>query len=164
MKSKTYILSLATISLLALSACSSSNTKETATEIKNTQQNTTEQSDETTKKVNYDIAAMNVKIADSFNESVQFNQDGADGYGWTTFITNIELNENEAIHAIVSDNFSLLTDEEKTEVLNRVSSTVNMVVFLETEIDKSYFITAHNSSGDKVAQSKITDVLEYKFY
>lgn len=163
MKSKAYILSLAAISLFALSACSSSKTEEKATETTTTQQSTTEQSEQPTEKVSYDVAAVNVKITDSFNESVQFNQNGEDGYEWTAHIYELKLKDNGAINATVNDSFSALSDTEKTEVLNSVSRLVNMIVFLETEEDRPYFITAYDQAGNKVAQSHMTNVLEYDF-
>lgn len=163
MKKGTLIL-LSSISLLALVACSSSKTDDKTTEPKTTQQTSTEKIDEPTEKVSYDIADMNIKITDSFNESIQFNQDGSDGYEWTAYISEIKLNENGAIHTIVTDDFLLLDDKQKTEVLNHVNTSVNMVIFLETSEDKSYFITAFDSNNNKVAQSKVTKVTEYKFY
>lgn len=155
---------LSSVSLLAIAACSSSKTDDKTTEPKTTQQTSTEKIDEPTGKVSYDIADMNIKITDSFNESVQFNQDGADGYEWTAYISEIKLNENGAIHTIVTDDFLLLDDTQKTEILNHVNTSVNMVIFLETSEDKSYFITAFDSNNNKVAQSKVTKVTEYKFY
>ena len=131
-----------------------------------TKQETSESAETTeasSEKATYDVAEMNVKISDSFNESVQFNQEGVDGYEWTAHIYELKLKDNGAINATVNDSFSTLSDTEKTEVLNSVSRAVNMVVFLETEEDKSYFITAYDQSGNKIAQSHMTNVLEYDF-
>lgn len=106
---------------------------------------------------------MNVKITNSFNESVQLNKDGYDGYEQTSYIYEIELKDNGAIDATVNDNFSTLSNIEKTEVLNSVSRVGNMVVFLETEEDKSYCLTTYNQAGNKVEQLHMTNVLEYDF-
>ena len=111
----------------------------------------------------YNVADMNVKITDSFNEAVQFNQGGEDGYEWTAHIYEIKLKENGAINATVNDSFLNLTDTEKTEVLNSVSRAVNAVVFLETEENRPYFITAYDTNGNKVAQSHVSNVLKYSF-
>ncbi|WP_371399962.1 hypothetical protein [Streptococcus pyogenes] len=135
----------------------------TTTEAKEETSESTEATEASSAKATYDVAEMNVKISDSFNESVQFNQDGADGYEWTAHIYELKLKDNGAINATVNDSFSTLSDTEKTEVLNSVSRAVNMVVFLETEEDKSYFITAYDQSGNKIAQSRMTNVLEYDF-
>ena len=135
----------------------------TAEQSSTSESSSTETTEQSSEKVAYDVAEMNVKITDSFNESVQFNQDGHDGYEWTSYIYEIKLKDNGAINATVNDNFSTLSDTEKTEVLNSVSRAVNMVMFLETEEDKSYFITAYDQAGNKVAQSHMTNVLEYDF-
>ncbi|MGF0111881.1 hypothetical protein ACQRDX_04900 [Streptococcus sp. SGI.013] len=127
------------------------------------QSSTTTETDQSSEKVSYDVAEMNTKITESFNESVQFNQEGHDGYEWSAYIYEIKLKDNGAINAIVNDNFSTLSDTDKTEVLNSVSRAVNMVVFLKTGEDKSYFITAYDQSGNKVAQSHMFDVLKYDF-
>ncbi|HEP1823775.1 TPA: hypothetical protein VB895_001273 [Streptococcus suis] len=140
-----------------------SSTTETTEESSTAENSTAEETEPSSETVAYDVAEMNVKITDSFNESVQFNQDGHDGYEWTSYIYEIKLKDNGAINATVNDNFSTLSDTEKTEVLNSVSRVVNMVVFLETEEDKSYFITAYDRAGNKVAQSRMTNVLKYKF-
>ncbi|WP_368385052.1 hypothetical protein [Streptococcus dysgalactiae] len=161
---KMTLLTFSAISLLILSACSTSKIEEKPSNAKTNQQPKIEKGNEPAKKVNYDVADMNVKITDSFNESVQFNKDGADGYEWTTYISELKLNDNGAIHTTVTDDFLLLDEAQKTEVLNHVSSSVNMVVFIETSEDKPYFITAFDVNNNKVAQSKVTKVTEYKFY
>lgn len=140
-----------------------SSTTETTEESSTAESSTAEETEPSSETVAYDVAAMNVKITDSFNESVQFNQEGHDGYEWTAHIYELKLKENGAINATVNDSFSILSDTEKTEVLNSVSRAVNMVVFIETGEDKSYFITAYDMSGNKVAQSRMTNVLKYKF-
>lgn len=131
-------------------------------EAKSETSSSTEES-EPSSKAKYDVAQMNVKITDSFNESVQFNQDGQDGYEWTAHIHELKLKDNGAINVTVNDSFSSLSDTEKTDVLNNVSKAVNMVVFIETGEDKSYFITAYDTAGNKVAQSHMTNVLKYNF-
>lgn len=127
------------------------------------QSSTTTETDQSSEKVSYDVAEMNTKITESFNESVQFNQEGHDGYEWSAYVYEIKLKDNGAINTIVNDNFSTLSDTDKTEVLNSVSRAVNMVVFLKTGEDKSYFITAYDQAGNKVAQSHMFDVLKYDF-
>lgn len=155
--------------LQALGLAPKTETPQVTTQTTTTKQSSTSESSSTetteqsSEKVAYDVAEMNVKISDSFNESVQFNQEGADGYEWTAHIYELKLKDNGAINATVNDSFSTLSDTEKTEVLNSVSRAVNMVVFLETEEDKSYFITAYDQAGNKVAQSHMTNVLEYDF-
>ncbi|MBF0788151.1 MULTISPECIES: hypothetical protein [unclassified Streptococcus] len=133
------------------------------TETKEETSESTEVTEPSSEKATYDVAEMNVKITDSFNEAIQFNQDGHDGYEWTSSIYEIKLKDNGAINATVNEHFSTLSDTKKTEVLNSVSRMVNMVVFLETEKNKSYFITAYDQAGNKVAQSHMTNVLKYNF-
>ncbi|MDW8743146.1 hypothetical protein Q7W37_08920 [Streptococcus suis] len=140
-----------------------SSTTETTEESSTAESSTAEETEPSSETVVYDVAEMNVKITESFNEDVQFNQEGHDGYEWTDHIYEIKLEENGTINATVNDSFSILSDDEKTEVLNSVSRSVNSVVFLETEENKSYFITAYDMSGNKVAQSRMTNVLKYKF-
>ena len=142
----------------------SAKTEQTSTSSSSESSSSDEGTTEPSSAVKYDVAQMNVKITDSFNESVQFNQEGHDGYEWTAYIYELKLKENGAINATVNDNFLTLSDAEKTNVLNSVSRAVNLVVFLETNEDKSYYITAYDKSGNKVARSKMLKVLEYKFY
>jgi hypothetical protein len=135
----------------------------TTTEVKEKTPEKSETTEASSEKATYNVAEMNVKISDSFNESARFNKEGADGYEWTAHIYELKLKDNGAINATVNDSFSTLSDAEKTEVLNSVSRAVNMVVFLETEENKSYFITAYDQAGNKVAQSHMTNVLKYDF-
>lgn len=163
---KLSLLSITILASITLAACSSNNkTNQSKSQVEPDKTTTQEvKNDEPNGKVDYDVADMNVKITDSFNESIQFNQDGADGYEWTAYINEIKLKDNGAVQVTVSDDFIILDDAQKTEVLNHVSTTVNMVVFIETSENKSYFITAFDTNNTKVAQSKVTKVTEYKFY
>lgn len=159
-------LSLIGVTLLAaltITACSSNKGSESTPSSSSVEQSSSSETSSTTETVKYDVGEMNVKVTDSFNESVEFNQQGADGYEWTAYIYEIKLKENGAIDATVNETFGALSDSEKTEVLNSVSRSVNAVVFIETGEDKSYFITAHDQSGNKVAQSKMTNPLKYNF-
>lgn len=160
-------LSLIGVTLLAaltITACSSNKVSEsTPSSTSSVEQSSSSETSSTTETVKYDVGEMNVKVTDSFNESVEFNQQGEDGYEWTAYIYEIKLKENGAIDATVNEAFGTLSDSEKTEVLNSVSRSVNAVVFIETGEDKSYLITAHDQSGNKVAQSKMTNPLKYNF-
>lgn len=119
---------------------------------------------ETTEKLSYDYLEMNSKIIDSFEESVSFNEQGEDGYEWTQYVYELELQESGAVHVTVEDTFIDLSEEDKTFVLNSVNNLVNMEIFLVTEETKSYYITANDRDGNKVAQSEMLDFLKYKFY
>lgn len=161
---KISLFGLTFLAALTITACSSDKGSETTTSSSSSvEQSSSSETSSTTETVKYDIGEMNVKITDSFNESVEFNQQGEDGYEWTAFISEIKLKENGAINVTVNEAFSTLSDNEKTETLNSISRSVNAVIFIETGEDKSYFITAHDQSGNKVAQSKMTNPLKYNF-
>lgn len=144
-------------SLLLLTACGGNQTAENITETTATV--TTEES----KKLPYDLAEMNAKISDYFNESVLFNQQGHDGYEWTVFVKEIELQESEAFHVTITDEFKLLSNEDKTLILQNVHNAARVPIFLQTEKQRNHYIAAYDSNGEKVANSKMTNVLEYEF-
>lgn len=112
----------------------------------------------------YDLGELNSKVLDSFIESGEFNQQGADGYEWTVYVKDIEINNKEAIHVNVFNDFMLLDDSSKTEVLDSVQRCVGLQYFLLTENQRSFYTTAYDESGNKVAQSEMFNLNSYKFY
>lgn len=112
----------------------------------------------------YDLGELNSKVLDSFIEASEFNQQGADGYEWTLYVKDIEINNKEAIHVNVINDFMLLDDSSKTEVLDSVQRCVGLQYFLLTEIQRSFYTTAFDESGNKVAQSEMFNLNSYKFY
>ena len=112
----------------------------------------------------YDLGELNSKVLDSFIEASEFNQQGADGYEWTVYVKDIEINNKEAIHVNVINDFMLLDNSSKTEVLDSVQRCVGIQYFLLTENQRSFYTTAYDESGNKVAQSEMFNLNSYKFY
>lgn len=124
-----------------------------------------------------DLVPLNVAISDSLSESHKFALGELDENGNPTdngepdedylpylLLEEIELQENGALHVTVSDDFKNLSEDEKTLILNTASDVAGLPYFLKTEEQKSFYITALDKNGNKVAQSKMLNVLEYDFY
>lgn len=131
----------------------------TAEETEATTEETTED------KTKYDLVEMNLKIADSFEESVEFNEQGHDGYEWSQFVYEIELQKSGAVYITTNELFNNLNNEDKTLVLNSAERSVNATIFLETDgqLDQHRMVRAFNRDGEEIATSGMFNTTEFEF-
>ncbi|WP_273478517.1 hypothetical protein WJ437_09150 [Ignavigranum ruoffiae] len=122
----------------------------------------TEAKIETEKQTEYDLTEMNIAISNSLIEAHEFALTDNDYY-YHSIVEELELQDNGALHVIVTDDFYLMSEEEKTLVLQTANNIAKTQIFLKTEKDESLFITAYDKNGNKVAQSKMFNVTEYNF-
>ena len=135
----------------------------TEEEIEATTEETTEETTED--KSDYDLVEMNLQIADSFEESVEFNEQGHDGYEWSQFVYEIELQKSEAVYITTNELFDSLSDEDKTFVLNATERAVNGTIMIATngQINKHRTVRAFNRDGEEIATSGMFNTTEFEF-
>ncbi|MGX7104926.1 hypothetical protein [Globicatella sanguinis] len=136
------------------------------TTVEETEATTEETTEETTEdKTKYDLVEMNLKIADSFEESVEFNEQGHDGYEWSQFVYEIELQKSGAVYITTNELFDNLNNEDKTLVLNSAERSVNATIFLETDgqLDQHRTVRAFNRDGEEIATSGMFNTTEFEF-
>ncbi|EHR38135.1 hypothetical protein ACWOB1_01595 [Facklamia languida] len=148
-----------------ISTVSETHEKPTLKEDNTSPQETTQGQDEfgePKSDTNYDISEVNEKIWDSLEESKEFAKTDPD-YMYHAYIDSLEIQQTGALHVVVTDEFNYLSDEDKKLVLQTANNIAKLEVFMKTNEDNSLFITALNMSGEKIAQSKMTNFTEYKF-
>lgn len=133
-----------------------------ATTVEETEATTEETTEDKTK---YDLVEMNLKIADNLAESVKFNEQGHDGYEWSQFVYEIELQKSGAIYITTNELFDNLNNEDKTLVLNSAERSVNATIFLETDgqLDQHRMVRAFNRDGEEIATSGMFNTTEFEF-
>lgn len=124
---------------------------------------TTEESSEASS--DYDLTEINLKIRDSFHEAIEFNNAGHDGYEWTQFIYEIELQDTNAVYITTNAEFDYLSEANKTFILNSAERAVNGVIVIATnaKIDEHRMVRAFNRDGEEIATSGMFNTTEFEF-
>lgn len=110
-----------------------------------------------------DPTEFNGDISDSLIESQQFNAEGTDGYEWSYYVSNLEIQDSGALYITVIDDFYMLDSTEQQSVLKSAESSANTVVFTKTENenDLKRSAKAYDESGQQIAEKYFGD--EFKF-
>ena len=122
-----------------------------------------ESTEQETNKAKYDRDELNSKIIDSLIEAQTFDDEGADGYEWSRYVSDLSINEHEALYVEVTDDFKLLDDNDKINILESAQRCAGAQYFLLTEEQRSFYTKAFDNSGNKVGESDMFNHSEYKF-
>lgn len=135
---------------------------ESTTSVEPESQESTEQESEVNT-ASYDREELNSKIIDSLIESQTFDDEGSDGYEWSRYVSDLSINENEALYVEVTDDFKTLDDDDKIYVLESAQRCAGAQYFLLTEEQRSFYTKAVDSNGNKVGESGMFNHSEYDF-
>ena len=110
-----------------------------------------------------DPTEFNGDISDSLVEAQNFNADGIEGYEWSYYVSNLEIQDSGALYITVVDDFYALDQTEQQSVLKSAESSVNTVIFTKTEneYDLKRSAKAFDESGQQIAEKYFGD--EFKF-
>ena len=122
-----------------------------------------ESTEQETNEAKYDRDELNSKIIDSLIEAQTFDDEGADGYEWSRYVSDLSINEHEALYVEVTDDFKLLDDNDKISILESAQRCAGAQYFLLTEEQRSFYTKAFDNSGNKVGESGMFNHSEYKF-
>ena len=122
-----------------------------------------ESEESTEQEVSYDREELNSKIIDSLIEAQTFDGEGSDGYEWSRYVSDLSINEHEALYVEVTDDFKLLDDNDKINILESAQRCAGAQYFLLTEEQRSFYTKAFDNNGNKVGESGMFNHSEYKF-
>lgn len=150
------------MSAFVLAACgnSSDTEAESSEEVSNEQ---VESVSEESVSNEVDPTEFNGDILDSLEEAQNFNADGIEGYEWSYYVSNLEIQDSGALYITVIDDFYMLDSSEQQSVLKSAERSANTVIFTKTENENDLKRSAKvfDESGQQIAEKYFGD--EFKF-
>lgn len=109
--------------------------------------------------------SINKDLAKNLKQDQSYADDDSDNFGYSKYISKIKYTGNGDLDIYVNGGFKDLSNDEKTDVLNKTQSLAKMVLTQDNEdsdISKGFVVEAFDGKNS-IAVSKISNRKAYHF-